>query len=231
MNATPADSPGAPDAGAARVHVVVTAGPTREHLDDVRFLTNASTGRMGYEIAREAARRGARVTLILGPATLPPLEGVEIVDVVSTEDLLRETRRATKDADLVVFAAAPSDWRPTRRRRGKPPREGRDFELVLRPTPDVARSLSAAQARPDPRRLRAGGRRWRAPGAHEDGRQGLRRHRPERHSRTWGAAAARSSGSRARAPWRRSSSASKPRTAREIVKRAWGCSARTAALA
>jgi len=143
MNVTPAEPSGAPaDAGPdARIHVVVTAGPTREHLDDVRFLTNASTGRMGHEIAREAARRGARVTLILGPSHLPPLEGVETVDVVCTDDLLREARRAAKDADLVVFAAAPSDWRPARRRRGKPPREGDEFEVTLRSTPDVARSL------------------------------------------------------------------------------------------
>ena len=143
MNATPAERSGATEDATAGVHVVVTAGPTREHLDDVRFLTNASTGRMGYEIAREAAIRGARVTLILGPSSLPPLAGVETVDVVSTEDLLRETRQAAKDADLVVFAAAPSDWRPARRRRGKPPRKGRDFDLTLRPTPDVAQSLRA----------------------------------------------------------------------------------------
>lgn len=127
--------------GNGRLHVVVTAGPTREHLDDVRFLTNASTGRMGHELARAAAERGARVTLLLGPSHLPPLEGVETVPVVSTEELLRAARKAAKDADLVVFAAAPSDWRPARRRRGKPPREGGDHALTLKSTPDVARSL------------------------------------------------------------------------------------------
>ena len=141
MNATPDETAGAP--GTGPLHVVVTAGPTREHLDDVRFLTNASTGRMGHEIARAAHRRGARVTLVLGPSDLPALDGVDRVDVVSTEDLLRETRHAAKGADLVVFAAAPSDWRPTRRRRGKPPREGDDVTLRLRATPDVAKSLRA----------------------------------------------------------------------------------------
>ena len=141
MNATPDATPDAPESGS--LHVVVTAGPTREHLDAVRFLTNASTGRMGHEIAREARRRGARVTLILGPCDLPPLEGVETVPVVSTEDLLREARQAAKDADLVVFAAAPADWRPLRRRRGKPPREGDDVTLQLRATVDVAQSLRA----------------------------------------------------------------------------------------
>ena len=126
----------------SRPQVVVTAGPTREHLDDVRFLSNASTGRMGHAIAQEARRRGAEVTLILGPSTLPRLEGVHTVDVVSTSDLLKATREAVKGADLVVFAAAPSDFRPIRRRRGKPPREDGDMELTLRPTPDVARSLA-----------------------------------------------------------------------------------------
>ena len=147
MNAASSRSRVASDEASSPVHVVITAGPTREHLDDVRFLTNASTGRMGHEIAREALRRGARVTLVLGPCHLPPLEGVETIDVVNTADLLRETRRAVKDADLVVFAAAPSDWRPLRRRRGKPPREGGDLDLTLRATPDVARSLLARKGR------------------------------------------------------------------------------------
>ena len=121
--------------------MVVTSGPTREYLDDVRFLSNGSTGRMGYEIAREAKERGAVVTLVMGPTHLPRLAGVKTFDVVSTEDLLKTTREAVKDADLVVFAAAPSDFRPIRRRRGKPPREGGDLELSLRATPDVARTL------------------------------------------------------------------------------------------
>ncbi len=124
-----------------RLKVVVTAGPTREYLDDVRFLSNASTGRMGHAIAREAARRGAEVTLLLGPSQLPPLKNVETVAVESTDDLLRAAREATEDADLVIFAAAPADWKPRRRRRGKPAREGGDVVLTLRSTPDVAARL------------------------------------------------------------------------------------------
>jgi len=138
MVTTPSESS---SSAAGRPHVVVTAGPTREYLDDVRFLTNASTGRMGYLLAAEAARRGARVTLVLGPAQLPPLGGVDVVPVVTTDDLLKATRAAAKDADLVIFAAAPADWRPLRRRRGKPSRTGGDVEVTLRPTVDVARSL------------------------------------------------------------------------------------------
>lgn len=134
-------------AAESRPKVVVTAGPTREYLDDVRFLSNASTGRMGYEIAREAHQRGAEVTLILGPSHLDDLAGVETVRVVSTDDLRAAARAAAKGADLMIFAAAPSDYRPIRRRRGKPPREGGDLELVLRPTPDVARTLGHQKGR------------------------------------------------------------------------------------
>lgn len=121
--------------------VVVTAGPTREYLDDVRFLSNASTGRMGHAIAREAARRGAAVTLLLGPSQLPVLKKVETIHVESTDDLLKAARKAAADADLVIFAAAPADWKPRRRRRGKPAREGGDVVLSLKSTPDVAARL------------------------------------------------------------------------------------------
>ncbi|MFV1958427.1 MAG: phosphopantothenoylcysteine decarboxylase [Planctomycetota bacterium] len=127
--------------GPQRWKVLVTAGPTREHLDDVRFLSNASTGRMGILLAREAARRGAAVTLVLGPSSERRPPGVEIVDVVSTREMLDATREAARGADLVFFAAAPSDWRPLRRRKGKPAREGDGFTLALRPTEDVAATL------------------------------------------------------------------------------------------
>jgi phosphopantothenoylcysteine decarboxylase/phosphopantothenate--cysteine ligase len=125
------------------LRVVVTAGPTREHLDDVRFLSNASTGRMGWELAVEAHRRGARVTLVLGPSHLPDPKGVRTVRIVDTEDLLAATRRAAEGADLVLFAAAPADWRPAVRRKGKPPREAFDAMLWLKPTVDVASALGA----------------------------------------------------------------------------------------
>jgi phosphopantothenoylcysteine decarboxylase/phosphopantothenate--cysteine ligase len=119
----------------------VTAGPTREHLDDVRFLSNASTGAMGWEIAADLARRGARVTLVLGPTHLPDPPGIRTVRVVSTEDLLAATRKAASGADLVLFAAAPADWRPAVRRKGKPPRDAGDAMLWLKPTVDVAAAL------------------------------------------------------------------------------------------
>ena len=133
----------------AAPRVVVTAGPTREHLDDVRYLSNASTGRMGWELAREARRRGATVTLVLGPVDLPPLPGVTVVPVVSTRDLLAATRRAVRGADLVVFAAAPADWRPAVRARGKLKKDGRGRPRLLQlvENPDVAATLGRTKGR------------------------------------------------------------------------------------
>ena len=131
------------------LRVVVTAGPTREFLDDVRFLSNVSTGRMGWEIARAARARGARVTLCLGPCDLPALPGVETVPVVSTRELLHAARAAAKAADLVVFAAAPADWRPLHRVKGKIPKGGGAAllrtDLVL--NPDVAATLGRAKGK------------------------------------------------------------------------------------
>jgi phosphopantothenoylcysteine decarboxylase / phosphopantothenate---cysteine ligase len=123
--------------------VLVTAGPTREFMDDVRFLSNASTGLMGWEIAREAKRRGAKVTLVIGPCERPPIPGVETISVVTTRDLLTAARRAIRGTDLAVFAAAPSDWRPLKRAQGKIKKDpaSRVRRLVLVENPDVAATL------------------------------------------------------------------------------------------
>lgn len=122
--------------------IVITSGPTREHLDDVRFLSNASTGRMGHALARAAAARGAHVVLVQGPCALPTLHGVVTVPIVSTQDLLRATKAEAADADVVIFAAAPSDFRPKRRQPGKPGREATGaMTLELVATPDVAATL------------------------------------------------------------------------------------------
>lgn len=103
----------------ARRRVVVTAGPTREHVDPVRYLSNESSGRMGFEIARAAAERGDRVTLIAGPVALETPPGVRRVDVVSARDMLAAVREAFRDADALFMAAAVGDWRPRRRLAGK----------------------------------------------------------------------------------------------------------------
>ncbi len=129
------------------LRVVVTAGPTREPIDDVRFLSNASTGRMGVEIAAEARRRGARVTLVLGPSAEPVPAGVDVVRVETAREMLAATRSAARGADLVVFAAAPADWRPAARVRGKIKKETsgprRAPALSLVENPDIAAALGA----------------------------------------------------------------------------------------
>jgi phosphopantothenoylcysteine decarboxylase/phosphopantothenate--cysteine ligase len=93
-------------------HVVVSAGGTREYLDPVRFLGNRSSGRQGYALAEAAVARGATVTVVAANVSLPDPAGVEMVRVVSTEDLRREMLLAAADADAVVMAAAPADFRP-----------------------------------------------------------------------------------------------------------------------
>jgi phosphopantothenoylcysteine decarboxylase/phosphopantothenate--cysteine ligase len=93
-------------------HVVVSAGGTREFLDPVRFLGNRSSGKQGYALARTAAARGARVTLVAANTALADPAGVDVVRVVSTEDLRQAVLKAAADADAVVMAAAPADFRP-----------------------------------------------------------------------------------------------------------------------
>lgn len=127
--------------------MVVTAGPTREPIDDVRFLSNASTGRMGAELAREARRRGARVTLVAGPCDLPPLPGVVVVRVETAREMLAATRRAARGCALAVFAAAPADVRPARRLPGKARKAALPRSLPLTINPDVAATLGRSKGR------------------------------------------------------------------------------------
>ena len=122
-------------------HVLVTAGPTREMVDPVRFLSNRSSGKMGDAIAEAAARRGARVTLVSGPVALERPRGVETVPVTSTLDLYREVTERAKSADLVIQAAAPADFRPIEAARHKIKKTGEGMTLQLTPNPDVAAQL------------------------------------------------------------------------------------------
>ncbi len=92
--------------------IVVTAGPTREDLDPVRFLTNRSSGKMGYALAEAAARRGAHVVLVSGPTDLPVPESVDWVPVRSTEEMRSAVRERAADANVVIMAAAVADYRP-----------------------------------------------------------------------------------------------------------------------
>ena len=121
-------------------HVLVTAGPTREAIDPVRFLSNGSTGRMGFALAEAAAQRGARVTLLAGPVALDTPPGVDRVDIVSADDLLAAAL-AHADADLVIAAAAVSDYAPAETSGRKLKKGDGDLALTLRRTPDVLAAL------------------------------------------------------------------------------------------
>ena len=133
--------------------VVVTAGPTYEAIDPVRFLGNRSSGRMGFALARQAAIRGARVTLIAGPVKLETPAGVQRVDVVSAAEMEAALHEAAHDADLVVMAAAVADYRPHECAEHKMKKSGEDgLVLQLEQNPDLLAGLAAVA----PRALRVG---------------------------------------------------------------------------
>ncbi|MCX7958620.1 MAG: bifunctional phosphopantothenoylcysteine decarboxylase/phosphopantothenate--cysteine ligase CoaBC, partial [Deltaproteobacteria bacterium] len=117
--------------------VLVSAGPTQEYMDAVRFLSNPSSGRMGYEIARTAKWLGAEVTLVTGPVSLRPPYGVKVIKVVSAEDMKNAVLKETGKYDLLIMNAAVSDWRFDKRRKQKIKRNGSDINIVLRENPDI----------------------------------------------------------------------------------------------
>ncbi|WP_240957356.1 bifunctional phosphopantothenoylcysteine decarboxylase/phosphopantothenate--cysteine ligase CoaBC [Streptomyces chilikensis] len=131
-------------------HVVISAGGTREPLDPVRFLGNRSSGKQGYALARTAAARGARVTLVAANASLPDPAGVDVVRVGTAVELRRAVVEAARDADAVVMAAAVADFRPAVYAEGKiKKKDGREPEPVaLVRNPDVLAEISADRARP-----------------------------------------------------------------------------------
>jgi phosphopantothenoylcysteine decarboxylase/phosphopantothenate--cysteine ligase len=120
--------------------VLVSAGGTREPLDAVRFVGNRSSGRMGVALAREAARRGAQVTLLAANVAVPPPNGVDVVETPAAADLEREAL-ARSDADVVVMAAAVADYRPTVARPDKRPKDTATWTIELEPTTDVLAAL------------------------------------------------------------------------------------------
>lgn len=130
------------------LHVVVSAGGTREYLDPVRFLGNRSSGRQGYAVAQAAASRGATVTLVAANASLPSPAGVDVVPVVTTEDLRQAVLRAAVDADAVVMAAAPADFRPAScsKSKIKKKHDGTGPELTLIENPDILAELVSTRS-------------------------------------------------------------------------------------
>lgn len=131
--------------------LVITAGPTREALDPVRFLSNESSGRMGWALARAARRRGARVTLVHGPTGLPAPRGVHSIPVTSAREMLAATLRAARGAEAVVGAAAVADWRPGVVQKSKIKKSGRPLAIRLVPNPDILKTLSNRRRKGKPR--------------------------------------------------------------------------------
>ncbi len=121
--------------------VLVTAGPTREMIDPIRFLSNRSTGKMGYAIAEAARDRGADVVLISGPVSLAPPSGVKLVPITSTQSLYEAMMDLAPNAEAVIQAAAPADFTPAAYSDTKIKKDGHGMALSLVPTPDVAKAL------------------------------------------------------------------------------------------
>jgi phosphopantothenoylcysteine decarboxylase/phosphopantothenate--cysteine ligase len=126
--------------------VLVTAGPTYEDIDAVRYIGNRSSGRMGYAVAAEAARRGARVVLVSGPSSLAPPANVEVVPVRSARDMHDAVLRHYDTADMVVMAAAVADYTPRERAGGKIEKSDAPLSLDLVRTPDILAELGQRRA-------------------------------------------------------------------------------------
>lgn len=125
----------------AGLKVLVTAGPTQEALDPVRYLTNHSSGKMGYAIAKAAARRGAQVTLVTGPTALERPRFVETVEIVSAEDMFREVTAQAPEQDIIIKAAAVADYTPVQVAQDKVKKSDNDLCIPLKRTQDILQTL------------------------------------------------------------------------------------------
>ncbi|MBU7008452.1 bifunctional phosphopantothenoylcysteine decarboxylase/phosphopantothenate--cysteine ligase CoaBC [Phosphitispora fastidiosa] len=120
---------------------LITAGPTREYLDPVRFLSNGSTGKMGYAIAGAARSRGARVILVSGPVNIPAPQGVEHIPVLSARDMFAAVKEHYQEADIIVKAAAVADYSPKESFANKMKKGPGDLEVIFERTPDILHYL------------------------------------------------------------------------------------------
>ena len=128
------------------LRVMVTAGPTREALDPVRYISNRSSGKMGYAIARAACERGADVTLLTGPVSLEPPQGVKVVEFMTTQDLLERAVEHAGSQDVIIQSAAPADYRAKEISPIKMKKQGgADMVIELVENPDVAATLGQSK--------------------------------------------------------------------------------------
>lgn len=126
--------------GQRRIRLLISAGPTREPIDSVRFISNYSTGYMGAQLVHEALARGHRVTVVSGPVTEPFPEHAQVIPVLDARQMEQALRRQAPRADVVIMAAAVADFRPIRPLAGKRHRQG-PWTLTLEPTPDIISRL------------------------------------------------------------------------------------------
>lgn len=124
------------------IKCLVTAGPTREYFDPVRYISNPSSGKMGWNIANAAKQKGWDVTLILGPSQLPGIDGATTVRVVSAADMLSACEKYFPHTDILIMSAAVSDVRPKVYSGQKIKKDKIDFNPQLEPTPDILKTLS-----------------------------------------------------------------------------------------
>lgn len=122
--------------------VIVTAGATREYIDDIRFISNPSSGKMGLKIAEEAYRRGANVILIAGHLCEKTLYDIETIEVKTTEDMKKEILKRFNDCDYLFMASAPADFKPKEKFTGKIKRKNGNIKLTLTPTEDILKEIS-----------------------------------------------------------------------------------------
>jgi phosphopantothenoylcysteine decarboxylase/phosphopantothenate--cysteine ligase len=128
--------------------VMITAGPTREAIDPVRFISNHSSGKMGYAIAKAAAEAGAKVILVSGPVALPPPANVECVNVETAEQMFAETHKRVDGVDIFIGAAAVSDYRPANTREQKIKKDNAEMHLDLVKAPDTLASVAKLENGP-----------------------------------------------------------------------------------
>jgi len=123
------------------IRILVNAGPTREYFDSVRFISNPSTGKQGYAIARAAVGRGHRVVLVTGPVELPDVPGAKMVRVTSAAEMAEACKTEFEHCDAAVLTAAVSDYRPSRQLPHKDARGGEPLQITLQPTEDICAAL------------------------------------------------------------------------------------------
>lgn len=121
--------------------ILITAGPTREKIDPVRFISNYSSGKMGYALAEAASKKGHAVTLVSGPVALVPPKSVKTVQVESAAEMAREVRRIAKSADLIIMAAAVADYAPAKFAKDKIKKKNAVLSIKLKKTEDILSSL------------------------------------------------------------------------------------------